>query len=152
MGEIILLFLYFITLIAKGSAVVITGVQAGVNAETGERPFRQEFSIFKDSGAAFDLYIQALYYFTQEDQGNEQSYFSIAGNCASYPWPLCQKNNARLFSGIHGYPFVTWDGVQGDFQAGYCTHESILFPPWHRPYLALFEVGYPPPFQWQRTS
>lgn len=23
---------------------------------------------------------------------------------------------------------------------GYCTHGSILFPTWHRPYLALFEV------------
>lgn len=24
---------------------------------------------------------------------------------------------------------------------GYCTHSSILFPTWHRPYLALFEVS-----------
>lgn len=88
MGEVMLWFLYFITLVAKGSAVAIIGVQEGVNADTGERPFRQEFSVFKDSGAAFDLYIQALYYFTQESQDNEQSYFSIAGNCAFYLWPL----------------------------------------------------------------
>lgn len=81
MGEMLLWFLYFTTLVAKGSAVAITGVQAGVNADTGERPFRQEFSVFQSTGAAFDLYIQALYQFTQEDQSNEQSYFSIAGNC-----------------------------------------------------------------------
>lgn len=42
--------------------------------------------------------------------------------------------------GIHGRPFVAWDGVNGPFKTGYCTHGSILFPTWHRPYLALFEV------------
>jgi hypothetical protein len=44
--------------------------------------------------------------------------------------------------GIHGVPFKAWNGVGGDsgLQAGYCTHSSILFLPWHRPYLALFEV------------
>ena len=46
--------------------------------------------------------------------------------------------------GIHGRPFVSWDGVQGDEYywsrySGYCTHDSNLFPTWHRPYLALFE-------------
>ena len=81
MGKMLRWFLYFITLVAEGSAVAITGPQAGVNADTGERPFRQEFSVFKDSGAAFDLYIQALYFFEQENQSNLLSYFSIAGNC-----------------------------------------------------------------------
>ena len=45
--------------------------------------------------------------------------------------------------GIHGRPFVDWDNVHaspGDDQTGYCTHASILFPTWHRPYLALYEV------------
>ncbi len=42
--------------------------------------------------------------------------------------------------GIHGRPFVAWDGVNGPYEKGYCTHSSILFPTWHRPYLALFEV------------
>lgn len=46
--------------------------------------------------------------------------------------------------GIHGRPFVPWDGVKGDdyywsHYSGYCTHDSNLFPTWHRPYLALFE-------------
>ncbi|KAF8523809.1 hypothetical protein JB92DRAFT_1518313 [Gautieria morchelliformis] len=41
---------------------------------------------------------------------------------------------------IHGRPYIPFDGVgvKGSF-GGYCTHSSILFPSWHRPYLALFE-------------
>ncbi|KAI9808406.1 MAG: hypothetical protein M1826_004170 [Phylliscum demangeonii] len=45
-------------------------------------------------------------------------------------------------SGIHGRPYVDWDGVgpaPGQQNIGYCTHTSILFPPWHRPYLVLYE-------------
>lgn len=40
-------------------------------------------------------------------------------------------------------PFTTWNGVEplpGTERSGYCTHSSVLFPTWHRPYLALFEV------------
>lgn len=140
MARMLLWFLCFITLAAKGSAVAITGPQAGVNAATGERPFRQEFSVFKDSGPAFDLYIQALYYFTQEDQSNLLSYFQICGNCTLFPLLLVQRDNISCLTAIHGFPYASWDGVNGDFDAGYCTHGSTLFPPWHRPYLALFEV------------
>ena len=46
------------------------------------------------------------------------------------------------FLGIHGRPYQPFDGVNptaGNAQNGYCTHVSILFPTWHRPYLALFE-------------
>lgn len=46
------------------------------------------------------------------------------------------------FLGIHGRPYQTFDGVEptfGNSQNGYCTHVSILFPTWHRPYLALYE-------------
>ncbi|WPH01836.1 Hypothetical protein R9X50_00469000 [Acrodontium crateriforme] len=48
-------------------------------------------------------------------------------------------------AGIHGVPTVSWGGVEGDPTAlsqgayGYCTHKSIVFPSWHRAYLALFE-------------
>lgn len=45
--------------------------------------------------------------------------------------------------GIHGRPYRPWGGVKGGNPSGwqgYCTHTSILFAPWHRPYLALFEV------------
>lgn len=62
-----------------GNAVAIRGIQAGVNPSTGRRPFRQEFSTFKNSGPAFDLYIQALQRFQQRDQTTLLSYFQVAG-------------------------------------------------------------------------
>lgn len=78
-------FLSLITLVARSSAVAITGPLGGVNETSGERPFRLEFSVFKDSGPAFDLFIQALYYFEQEDQDNLLSYFQVAGTCPCFP-------------------------------------------------------------------
>ena len=36
-------------------------------------------------------------------------------------------------------PFQPWGEAFGDNNLGYCTHNSILFGPWHRVYLALFE-------------
>jgi hypothetical protein len=47
-------------------------------------------------------------------------------------------------TGIHGRPFVPFDNVPaepGNENNGYCTHVSILFPTWHRPYLALYEAS-----------
>ena len=41
--------------------------------------------------------------------------------------------------GIHGLPFEPWDEVSGENASGYCAHNSILFGPWHRAYLALVE-------------
>ncbi|KAL8693817.1 MAG: hypothetical protein Q9218_001417 [Villophora microphyllina] len=111
--------LVLIALAVLGNAIAIRGIQAGVNTYTGERPFRQEFSTFKNSGAAFDLYILSLQKFQQSDQRYQLSYFEVAG--------------------IHGVPFRSWDGVNGKNYAGYCTHASTLFPTWHRPYMALFE-------------
>jgi tyrosinase len=46
-------------------------------------------------------------------------------------------------TGIHGRPYQSWDGSNGaggvHYDTGYCAHDSVLFPTWHRPYLALFE-------------
>ncbi|KAL8909379.1 MAG: hypothetical protein Q9207_000214 [Kuettlingeria erythrocarpa] len=102
-----------------GSTYAIRGIQAGVDTQSGRRPFRQEFSVFKNSGPAFDLYILALQKLQSQDQNNPLSYFGIAG--------------------IHGVPFRAWDAVSGDNYAGYCPHASTLFPTWHRPYVALYE-------------
>ena len=59
-----------------------------------------------------------------QDQTQRQSYFQI--------------------SGIHGLPNVPWDDVTGTLSkfewGGYCTHESVIFPTWHRPYVMLYEV------------
>ncbi|KAJ6261170.1 Tyrosinase [Drechslerella dactyloides] len=46
-------------------------------------------------------------------------------------------------AGIHGRPYVTWQmgptEVPYDPSRGYCTHGSILFTTWHRPYLLALE-------------
>ncbi|KAH7353162.1 common central domain of tyrosinase-domain-containing protein [Pyrenochaeta sp. MPI-SDFR-AT-0127] len=53
-------------------------------------------------------------------------------------------------AGIHGRPYNTWPNFDWNNDIpeipeelkqprGFCTHSSILFLPWHRPYLALFE-------------
>jgi tyrosinase len=51
-------------------------------------------------------------------------------------------------AGIHGMPYKPWNGVGSETNwqsssgfGGYCTHSSILFLTWHRPYLALWEVS-----------
>ncbi|KAK5989017.1 Tyrosinase [Cladobotryum mycophilum] len=57
-----------------------------------------------------------------------------------YKWDLF-----ILALSIHGVPFETWNEVEpvpGASQSGYCTHSSVLFPMWHRPYLALYEELY----------
>lgn len=41
-------------------------------------------------------------------------------------------------------PFPVWDQARplpGNERAGYCHHISILFPTWHRSYLALYEAS-----------
>lgn len=65
---------------------------------------------------------------SENDQGMIQSFFSIAG--------------------IHGLPSVAWDDAVGQTPfdpnsgqwGGYCTHGSVVFPTWHRPYVMLYEV------------
>jgi len=45
-------------------------------------------------------------------------------------------------SGIHGIPFVPWQETSVPSQnrnTGYCTHSSVLFATWHRPFLCVFE-------------
>ncbi|MCJ1417075.1 hypothetical protein MMC32_003414 [Xylographa parallela] len=115
------ILLLFVVRTIASATFAINGVHAGVNVLTGQRPFRQEFSIFQNAGPAFDLYIQALQQLAQTNQSAMLSYYAVAG--------------------IHGYPNMPWDGVLGDNTGaiGYCTHSSVLFPTWHRPYVALYE-------------
>lgn len=54
--------------------------------------------------------------------------------------------SAFQIGGIHGRPYTEWDGSGGDKPVsdkweGYCTHGSVLFPVWHRPYVAVYEVS-----------
>ena len=61
-------------------AVAITGPQGGVSIISGQRPFRQEISTFKNSGPAFDLYILSLQQFQRQNQSALLSYYQVAGN------------------------------------------------------------------------
>ncbi|KAH8653861.1 common central domain of tyrosinase-domain-containing protein [Xylariales sp. PMI_506] len=78
---------------------------------------------------AFALYVQALAAWqnagsdkVDPDNVNGTSYFQVVG--------------------VHGVPFVPWQNDPSAVQIpeiGYCTHRSVLFMPWHRPYLMLYE-------------
>ncbi|PPQ98988.1 hypothetical protein CVT26_014415 [Gymnopilus dilepis] len=94
---------------------------------SGGAPNRLEINDFVKHEKFFSLYVQALHLLqtrgTQDDPG---SFFQIGG--------------------IHGIPYTAWDGVMGDKpvnasapSGGYCNHGNVLFPTWHRPYVALYE-------------
>ncbi|KAI5359712.1 putative tyrosinase copper-binding domain, di-copper centre-containing domain superfamily, tyosinase [Septoria linicola] len=85
---------------------------------------------------------------TQPEQWN---IFMVAMN----RWMTSSNNNARFgnivgadnsyygISSIHGVPRQNYANV-GQCSScggsdGYCTHDSVLFPAWHRAYVALFE-------------
>ncbi|KAF3914865.1 Tyrosinase [Dactylellina cionopaga] len=71
----------------------------------------------------FSLFVMALYRLQRQPQNLDTSYYALAG--------------------IHGAPYKAWDKVEtvagADPQMGYCAHSDMLFLPWHRPYLALYE-------------
>ncbi|CAM1503067.1 Fc.00g078430.m01.CDS01 [Cosmosporella sp. VM-42] len=91
-------------------------------SHNGSVPLRPEIRQMKGDPYRWDLFILALSMFQYVSQDDPTSWYQIAG--------------------IHGVPFVSWNGVEaapGASQSGYCPHSSVLFPTWHRPYLALFE-------------
>lgn len=94
------------------------------------------------------LYLEGLKRFQDPDIARPEdplSFFQIAGK------RLLNVTFKADFQGIHGVPYETWPAeewnhdipgrtlTKDDF-GGFCTHSSILFLTWHRPYLSLFEV------------
>jgi Common central domain of tyrosinase len=56
-------------------------------------------------------------------------------------------SNSDVGVGIHGLPKSSWNSVRGksqtrDGSSAYCQHGIATFPTWHRPYLAMLEVGW----------
>ncbi|KAL1618339.1 hypothetical protein SLS54_007316 [Diplodia seriata] len=99
------------------------GVVIGLHGVSGIQPRREIDDLVLNEPDMFNLFLLALESL-QKDEGAHQDkmgYFQV--------------------SGIHGLPKRDWDGVKGEKrdQGGYCTHGSILFPTWHRPYLAMYE-------------
>lgn len=76
----ILIFLLILSLLALVKPYAITGPQGSVNQVTGQRPSRQDFSIFRNSGPAFDLYILSLEQFQRQNQSVLLSYYQVAGD------------------------------------------------------------------------
>jgi tyrosinase len=85
---------------------------------------RLEIRQLQQNADQWNLYLLGLDAFKKIDETSDLSYYGVCG--------------------IHGRPYRPWGGVAGDNDVqggwqGYCTHTSILFGPWHRPFLALFE-------------
>lgn len=74
--------------------------------------------------------------------------------------PVDERESYFQVAGIHGYPQTSWDGAPdppkdpdwnppkskpwgANPYGGYCHHNTIAFPTWHRPYMLLYEVGHP---------
>jgi len=88
----------------------------------GSVPLRLEIRELQQNADQWNLYLLGLDAFKKTDETSDLSYYGVCG--------------------IHGRPYRPWGGVAGENRGGwqgYCTHSSILFGPWHRPYLALFE-------------
>ncbi|KAF3921752.1 Tyrosinase [Arthrobotrys entomopaga] len=100
----------------------VTGIQQGFS-QGGQVPIRKEIREMIKNETEFSLFVMALYRLQQQPQELDNSYYAIAG--------------------IHGQPAKPWDNVKSvpnaDLDRGYCGHFDMLFLPWHRPYLALFE-------------
>ncbi|KAI5865367.1 Di-copper centre-containing protein [Durotheca rogersii] len=109
----------------------IIGIQDGLDPDQHqllrEVPVRMEIDDWFTSDKLIHvnqraLFFPAIWKFSQTDPHEKLSWFQIAG--------------------IHGKPFVPWDepGAKPAVEdEGYCTHNSVLFSTWHRPYLLLFE-------------
>jgi tyrosinase len=106
------------------SHFVISGAKGG-STKGASAPNRLEINDLIKNGDQFSLYIQALTALQATPQSNQLSHFGVGG--------------------IHGLPFQQWDGsggsrpVSGSQWGGYCTHGCVIFPTWHRPYVALYE-------------
>jgi tyrosinase len=101
---------------SSSTFTVVTGITT-ISPQT-----RLEIRQMEKNVDQWNIYLLGLRHFMQADEKDKLSYYQIAG--------------------IHGRPFVPWDGVPaapGIEGPGYCIHNSQLLLPWHRPYLALFE-------------
>ncbi|KAJ7727554.1 photo-regulated tyrosinase [Mycena maculata] len=104
-------------------SVLVTGVLPATPPGTTP-PNRRDIRDFVDKLRQFSLFILALTAMMTADPSSPTSYYQL--------------------SGIHGLPRIPWnDSNPPDPNAnlfpGYCTHGSVLFPTWHRPYVAVFE-------------
>ena len=91
----------------------------GAQLAPGPLPARLDVDEFVKNERFLALYIQAVSRIHKDPEDQLQSYYQVAG--------------------LHGVPLVVWNQSEGS--GAYCRHASPLFPTWHRPYVALFEVN-----------
>ncbi|KAK4202248.1 putative tyrosinase [Triangularia verruculosa] len=104
---------------AQPSTMIVMGNAA---TQAGDVQVRREIRELEQDREVWTLYLLGMSMMQFTDQSSPTSWYGITG--------------------IHGMPHQTWGGVRptpGNEETGYCTHSSILFPTWHRPYLALYE-------------
>jgi tyrosinase len=53
--------------------------------------------------------------------------------------PVDHPDSIFSISGYHGEPFRDQGATDGNYWGGYCNHNNILFPTWHRVYLYRIE-------------
>ncbi|KAF3157991.1 hypothetical protein TWF225_004251 [Orbilia oligospora] len=84
-------------------------------------PRRNLVNLQKELPDTFNLLVLALDKMMKTPDSDARSYFQI--------------------SGIHGAPFISWPvpGESGIVGLGYCSHNSVIFSTWHRPYILAFE-------------
>jgi tyrosinase len=119
---------------------------SGGSTPGGGTPNRLEINTLIQDQVQFSLYIQALskLLFWTYLLPNR---FIDGRTDAMFARPSSDPLSHFSIGGIHGLPYVQWEGaggtspVPGTGWDGYCTHGSYLFPTWHRPYVALYEVG-----------
>ncbi|KAG8667848.1 hypothetical protein FPOAC2_13050 [Fusarium poae] len=109
----------------------IVGIQDGldpdVNAQLREVPVRMDIDDWFLSKELVHINQRALFFpafwnLSQMSPHEKLSWFQLAG--------------------IHGKPYIAWDEPPQEGKTagyGYCTHNSILFTTWHRPYMLLWE-------------
>jgi tyrosinase len=124
---------------------VITGIPT-VPSPNGEVPIRQDCDTWSQAKANADqanLFILALRFYVDMDPLDRDSFWQTAGMFFFFRPPLLIITWLTRRIGIHGLPYMPWNEStlpQSVPVLGYCTHNSVLFPSWHRPYVALFEV------------
>ncbi|KAI1433007.1 Di-copper centre-containing protein [Xylaria sp. CBS 124048] len=102
--------------------IALSSIVGSLPLVDGRPPQRREIRDLQKDDDQWNLFILAISWMQYTTQDSPFSWYQIAG--------------------IHGAPGLTWGGVAplpGNDQIGYCHHVSILFPTWHRPYLALYE-------------
>jgi tyrosinase len=92
---------------------------------------------------AFNLFILALESLQAKDESKDTSYYQISGKLVPCDFRCTYYNGLFCCDlGIHGFPFIPWQypaSATVNPGMGYCTHGSVIFTTWHRPYLLLLE-------------